>query len=163
MQYFRTLHQISRIIHISFMQRKKLNFLTNPTRVYNYLKGYEDFNHSGTKSLLDIAPEPPISSTATTFMVATLTYMPSPPSATKSRPCSPFMTRGSSLVTVPTPLTASAGRQGVGTVQISQSIRLSEGMRRLTTGSAKRRSTGRAGCMSSPPASGSWTESKSRC
>jgi len=39
--------------------RKKFEFLTNSTRVYNYLKGYEDFNHPGTKSLLDVVPEPP--------------------------------------------------------------------------------------------------------
>lgn len=38
---------------------KKVDFLTSPKRLSAYLKGYEDFDHPGTRNLLNLTPEPP--------------------------------------------------------------------------------------------------------
>lgn len=49
---------IQNLHHISYVG-KKVDFLTNPNRMHDYLKGFEDFDHPGTQNLFNLTPEPP--------------------------------------------------------------------------------------------------------
>jgi len=48
----------NRLPHAAYISRR-IETLTNPTRMYNLLTGHENFDHPGTWSLLDSTPEPP--------------------------------------------------------------------------------------------------------
>jgi len=52
------LSRFSRLPYVTYVN-KKIETLTDPAHIYNYLAGHENFDYPGTWRLLDSAPEPP--------------------------------------------------------------------------------------------------------